>query len=284
MPKKTDDKKQTASKKGVSSAKKKDGTAYYRAYFTYKGRHISLGSFDKSAAAHSAYALAKAITEDKKHFHVDVAGEIAGYSKFAKNLSFDKWVMLINLRDSGIYCRNPIYLSGRFFDYYLDPDTPLRFDIEELFYYTTHKIGRRGGHLYVSDYGMQLNILARYGIKNFAVEGRDYRFVNGDSLDFRAGNIEIINQYHGVTQTFKKGEAQFIAKIHVNGDYVVGKYVTAEAAATAYNKAADYLESHGFKKTFPRNYIETLNDVEYAGLYQQVRISRKLKAVVQGAT
>ena len=71
-------------------------------------------------------------------------------------------VMLINLRDTGIYCRNPIYLQRRFFDYYLDPDTVLRFDIEELFYYTNHKIQRRGGHLFVADYGMQVNSLSFY--------------------------------------------------------------------------------------------------------------------------
>ena len=54
---------------------------------------------------------------------------------------------------------------------------------------------RRGGHLFVADYGMQVNIASRYGIKNFAVENRDYRFVNGNDHDFRYANIEILNTY-----------------------------------------------------------------------------------------
>lgn len=36
---------------------------------------------------------------------------------------------------------------------------------------------RRGGHLFVADYGMQVNILNRYGIKNYAVKDKDYIFV-----------------------------------------------------------------------------------------------------------
>ena len=76
---------------------------------------------------------------------------------------------MINLRDNGIYCRGPIYLRNRYFEYYLDKDTILRFDASELFYYTHHSIQRRGGHLFVADYGSQLNVYARYGIKSFAV-------------------------------------------------------------------------------------------------------------------
>ncbi len=264
---------------GVSKAQKKDGTEYYRAYFTHKGHHISLGSFQTAKEANKAYKLALTLIQKKKHFHTNVTSEIEGHAKYGSCLSFDKWVMLINLRDSGIYCRNPIYLQRRFFDYYLDPDTVLRFDIEELFYYTDHKIQRRGGHLFVADYGMQVNILSRYGIRNFAVCGRDYDFVNGDKGDFRAGNIEIRNPFHGVTERIRGEEHIYVAKIHINGDVIVGKYKTAEEAATAYNKAADYLKNHGLKKEFPRNYIDSLNDVAYAGLYQQVRISRKLKNV-----
>ena len=263
---------------GVSKAQKKDGTEYFRAYITQKGHHISLGSFVSEKQANAAYRLALSLVQKKKKYHVNVASEISGYSAYTSAVSFEKWVMLINLRDTGIYCRNPIYLQRRFFDYYLDPDTVLRFDIEELFYYTNHKIQRRGGHLFVADYRMQVNILSRYGIKNFAVPGRDYVFLNGDTGDFRAGNIEIKNPYHGVQETVKGDEHLFIAKIHINGDVTVGKYKTVEEAATAYNKAADYLSDHGFSKSFPRNYVETLNDVEYAGLYQQVRISRKLKS------
>ena len=262
---------------GVSIIQRKNGTPYYKAYFSYKGHHISLGSYSTPEGAGEAYSLAQRVVSGKEHFHQNVINEIEGHATYAPGIPFDKWVMLINLRDSGIYCRTPVYLQRRFFDYQLDPETCLRFDIEELFYYTSHKIQRRGGHLFVADYGMQVNILSRYGIRNFAVEGRDYRFVNKDHGDFRAGNIEITNLYHGVYRTIHRGNPVFVAKIHINGDYVIGKYKTPEEAATAYNKAADYLNSHGMKKNFPRNYIETLNDVEYAGMYQAVRISKKVK-------
>lgn len=57
---------------------------------------------------------------------------------------------------------------------------------------------RRGNHYFVSDYGMQLTLTSRYGIKNYAVPGRDYCFRNGDPTDFRRENLQIHNIYHGV--------------------------------------------------------------------------------------
>ena len=52
----------------------------------------------------------------------------------------------------------------------------LKFDIDDLFYYSSHKILKRQGHLYVNDYGMQITILNRYGIKNYGV--REYWIVD----------------------------------------------------------------------------------------------------------
>ena len=40
---------------GVYETTKKDGTPSYRASFTYKGKHISLGSFPTKEGAHRAY-------------------------------------------------------------------------------------------------------------------------------------------------------------------------------------------------------------------------------------
>jgi hypothetical protein len=80
---------------------------------------------------------------------------------------------------------------------------------------------KRGGHLFVSDYGMQTGILSRYGIKNYAVCGRDFIFSNGDETDYRYGNIEIINRFHGITKTVWKKNPVFLAKIHIKGDYLV---------------------------------------------------------------
>lgn len=265
---------------GAFLSTKKDGSVYYRASFTYKGKHISLGSFGTETEAHEAYRLAQKLIFDNTRFYVNTMREIEAWSEFGAALSFDKWVMLLNLRDNGIYCRNPIYLQHRFFYYCLDTDTILRFDIEELFYYMNHKLQKRGNHLFVADYGMQVSILSRYGIKSYGVPGRDYFFVNGDEYDFRSGNIEIVNPYHGVRTATFRGNTVFVARIHINGDYIVGRYSTAEEAATAYNKAADYLESHGINKHFPRNYIEDYDDLKYAGVYQRVRINKKLKTLV----
>ena len=188
--------------------------------------------------------------------------------------------MLVNLKCHGIYCRNPIFLQNRYFVYYLDERTPLKFDADDLFYYMSHKIMRRGGHLFVSDYGMQVNILSRYGIKNYAVAGRDYRFANGDPFDFRYGNIEIINRYHGVHKTIKNGKDLYVTKILINGEYIVGKYETETEAAIAYNKAAHLLKEKGFFKDFPENYIESIDEISYAKIYNQVRISKKIRSFV----
>ena len=40
---------------GVYPAQKKDGTPYWRASVTHKGKHISLGSFDDETVAERAY-------------------------------------------------------------------------------------------------------------------------------------------------------------------------------------------------------------------------------------
>ena len=93
---------------------------------------------------------------------------------------------------------------------------------------------------------------ARYGIKNYAVEGRDFRFVNGDDLDFRYENIEIINCFHGVSRVTKAGKPYYKAKIHINGDYIIGYYETDIQAAIAYNKAIDLLKSRSTRAVCPQ--------------------------------
>lgn len=259
---------------GVFSAKKKDGTIYYRSSFTYKSKHISLGSYDTELLAHKAYTEATDIINSNKKIL------IADYNKKKRVLSFDKWVILINLKDNKMYFKNPIYLRPKYFEYYLDNDpfAPLKFDADDLFFYSTHKIMRRGGHLFVADYGMQLNILNRYGIKNFAVAGKDYIFVNGDNTDYRYQNIKIINRYTGVSlETAKNGQPVYLAKIHINGDYIIGRYSDEKEAAIAYNKAADLLKNNGFAISFQTNYIEAMNSEQYMQLYSNVKISKKLR-------
>lgn len=258
---------------GVYQATKKDGTIYYRTSFTYKNKHISLGSYPTPEDSHSAYLEAITVTKD----HTIV---LDSYIQNRHILSFDKWVVLLNFRDNGLYFKNPIYLKDRYFLYYLNHKDVLKFDVDDLFYYSTHKIMKRGNHLFVADYGMQVSILSRYGIHSFSVPGRDYRFVNGDSTDYRYGNIEIINRYMGVRRELVKGLYQYITKVHIVGDFIVGRYPTEIEAAVAYNKAVNFLKEKGIVKNFTTNYIEELDEISYAAMYNRIRISKNLRAYI----
>ena len=258
---------------GVYCARKKSGELYYRASITYLNKHISLGSYSTEQHAHRAYRLAGKVLNNPLEWTID------NYPSSCL-LSFHKWVVLINARDNRIYIKNPIYIKKSFFLYYIDRNTVLKFDAEDLFYYARHKILKRGGHLFTSEYGMQINLMSRYGIKNYALAGRDFRFVNGDYTDFRYSNIEIINRYNGVTKYFKKGLPVYQAKIHIRGDYIIGRYATEEEAAIAYNKAANLLNDKGLNKNYSQNYIEGIDEITYASMYQRIRISKKLRDLV----
>jgi hypothetical protein len=261
--------KSLSSNQGLTKACKKNGEVYYRAGITYRNKHISLGSFNDITLGNKAYETANAILREGMY-------TLSDYDK-AFGLPFEKWVILINYRDNGIYIRNPIYLRKNYFLYYIGKDNFYLFDTDDLFYYGHHKIMIRGGHLFVSDYGMQVSILSRYGIKNYAVAGKDYRFINGNEHDLRYSNIEVINQYHGVSFSKWKGQPCYVAKIHIEGDYVVGRYPTEKEAAIAYNKAADTLRRSGFLKNFPINYVAEADEIEYAKLYHKLRISRNIR-------
>ncbi|MCR5685870.1 MAG: hypothetical protein K6G81_10710 [Lachnospiraceae bacterium] len=255
---------------GTFPARKKDGTLYYRASITYGSKHISLGSYETALSAHEAYKYASRL------LHEDIPADYFLNETHELPLPFSKLVMLVNLRDNGIYCKGPIYLRSNYFDYYLDAKTVLRFSADELFYYTNHSIQRRGGHLFVADYGSQLNILGRYGIPGFAVKNKDYYFKNGDESDFRSGNIVIVNRYHGVRRLMLRGHAVYIVKIHLTGSLIVGRYSDETDAAIAYNKAADVLRSKGYLNNFNQNYIEELSDEQYRTRYDKVKISKKI--------
>ena len=253
---------------GVFTASKKDGTVYYRASITHKKKHISLGSYATNVLAYGAYLEGALLLND-------TALTIADYSRH-RALPFEKWVCLINYRDNQIYFSTPIYIRKNYFEYYLSMDFILKFDIDDLFYYSSHKIMVRGRHFFVSDYGMQVNIMNRYGIKNYAVEGRDYRFVNGDNMDFRYDNIEIFNVYHGVTRKNTKDGIRYVAKIHINGNYTIGTYESDIEAAIAYNKAIDLLKKAGVNKNFSVNYLENLSPSAYADIYSKLSVSSKI--------
>jgi hypothetical protein len=138
---------------------------------------------------------------------------------------------------------------------------------------------RRGGHLFVSDYGMQVNILSRYGIKNYGVAGRDFYFVNGNHRDFRYENIKIVNRYHGVFQKQYRGKTVYETRIHWNGEFIVGRYQTETEAAIAYNKAASTMIKKGYEKKYPVNYLEELSSEEYKACFRRLNISQKIKSL-----
>lgn len=255
---------------GSFASRKKDGTLYYRSSCTFNNKHISLGSFPTDLEAHQAYLQA---THLLKHPELTLESYPGENSTITCPLSFEKWVILCNFRDNHIYFSTPIYVRPAFFHYYLEENLRLTFDIDDLFFYASHKISRRKGHLFVAHYGMQLNLPNRYGIKNYAVEGKDYRFVNGDCHDYRYENIEILNPYHGVVAVEHKGKKMFKARLHLRGYITVGYYDSALEAAIAYNKAVDEVKKRGCTKNFAQNETEGITPSVYAQIYSRLKIS-----------
>ena len=221
-------------KKGVYTATKKDGTLYYRSSITFQNKHISLGSFSSEKLAATAYLEAEKLLRT----------HVLTLDRFEENctLSFAKWVCLLNFRDNGMYIKTPIYLKDNYFYYYFSPNDYYIFDIDDLFYYSTHSIMRRGGHLFVSDYGMQVNILSRY-----------------------------------VFYKCFKGKMVYETRIHVNGEFIVGRYPTEIEAAVAYNKAASTLLKKGYERNYPVNYLETLYGDEYKTMFKKLTISKTIR-------
>ncbi|MCR5357448.1 MAG: hypothetical protein K6E63_08610 [Lachnospiraceae bacterium] len=261
---------------GVFEAVKKNGDKYYRASLTSRNKHISLGSYDTEELAGRAYSYARSLIKSTKT--IDDYDEGCG-------LDFEKYVVLVNFRDNRVYIRNPIYLQKHFFFYYLDREHVFKFDFEDLFYYSEHKISRRGNHLFVADYGMQVNLHSRYGIKKHAVLNRDYRFINNDRYDYRYENIEIINRYHGVRKrTYKTGRVIYKVVILINGNYTVGSYPSEEMAAIAYNKAVDVVKRVYPEKTYEQNYVDTLSPSVYADMYTGIEISEKITSLVKATS
>lgn len=259
---------ESAGRGGYFPAVNKNGETYFRASLTYRRKHISLGSFPTPEQAGAAYREGCRILRDK-------SCSLSSYPD-SSPLPFEKWVCLLNYRDNGLYFGNPIYVGRKMFYYYLSPSHVLKFDPDDLFYYSSHKIMCRGNHYFVADYGMQVTIASRYGLKAYAREGRDYCFRNGDNTDFRRENIQIFNVYHGVRRELVKGKWLYAVRIHINGSPLVGRYPTETEAAIAYNKAIDILKKKGSKKNYIPNYIEGLSPSKYAELYTQLDISPRI--------
>ena len=259
---------------GVYKATKKNGQVYYRGNISHNGKHISLGSYQTEEDCFLAYKEAQKILSDSSI-------TLLSYQNRLKYIDFEKCVSLINFRDNSVYIKNPIYLQKNYFIYYLDQSTLLKFDKDDLFYYSDHKIQVRGGHLFVNDYGIQTNILSRYGIIPYSVKDRDYYFANGDDTDFRYSNVILINKYHGVFKETKKGKEKYLAKIHLNGDIIIGRFDSEGEAAIAYNKAIDYCTRQGYKKNFIQNYVTEFSPKEYADIYTEIKLSKTLRYYFQ---
>lgn len=253
---------------GVFAAKTKSGEVYYRTGITKYKKHISLGSFSTEKEANAAYEEAKMLYEKKEIDPLNLRSHI-------KYLSFEKGISILNHRDYKTYFKTPIYLRQGYFSYFLEGVGELKFDNDDLFYYSSHRILVHDGHLYVNDYGMQYGILARFGIKNFAVAGKDYTFANGDFTDYRYSNVVVINKYHGVTFHEEKEVPYHESHIHINGEYIIGRFSTDAEAAVAYNKAVDAAVDAGIEKNFIQNYVLEYSPKEYADVYTSITLPKK---------
>lgn len=262
-------------KTGAYQATTKDGKTVFRSKISYRGKSVSLGTYETEVEANGAYVEAKKLYQDESISIDEVfLGDRLREKIKSAYLPSDKVVSIINHRDHNIYIKTPIYIRNGYISYFMRDGKELKFDMDELFYYSSHRILKRGNSLYVNDFGMQYRILDRYGIHHNSVSGVDYTFVNGDELDFRSANVVVVNPYFGVRKKeVLAAKPYYETKIHLNGDYIVGRFKDEVRAAIAYNKAADYAKEHGFDKDFPQNYVDEVSPREYAEIYYEIKLS-----------
>ena len=261
-------------KAGAYRATTKDGKVVYRSKISYHGKSVSLGTYDTEDEANGAYTEAQKLYTNLNLTIDEVfLGDKVRAGHKGRFLPSDKVVSILNHRDHDIYIKTPIYIRNGYISYFMRDGSELKFDMDELFYYSSHRILKRGESLYVNDFGMQYRILDRYGIHINSVSGKDYTFVNGDSLDFRSANVIVVNPYFGVHKKEEvEGKPYFEAKIHLNGDYIIGRYKTQVKAAIAYNKACDYAKENGLDREFIQNYIDEISPREYADIYTEIKL------------
>lgn len=254
---------------GIYVDTRKNGTTFYRSSITFQNKHISLGSYPLETDAHKAYQEAKTAL-----YTASLTPEDYETSQI---LPFEKWVVLINFRNNSLYFSTPIYLYSRFFLYYLSQDEVFKFDSEDLFYFGSRKIMRRGKHYFVADFGMQVSVPSRFGIRSYSVEGRDYKHVNGDLLDFRRENILLVNRYRGVLKQTINAKTIYRCQIHVGGNVHVGDFTREDDAAIAYNKAIDLLYSAGIRKNYSPNELDGISPSTYANIYTSLTLAKSFE-------
>ncbi len=251
---------------GIYASTYKNGMTYYRVSITYRNKHISLGSTDDENTAIMRYKLASSILRNNKYILTD-------YNKTDQSLDFEKWIVIMNFRDNGLYFKTPIYLSKSYFTYYLSRQRELFFDVDDMFFYSTHKIFMRGNYLFVNDYGMQINILSRFGIRNHSSLGKDYLFIDGNPNNFKYENIKINNPYIGVEQVIINHKPVYKAKIHLKGYVTLGYFQSIHKAAIAYNKAVDFMLRYITPdKNYSKNYIDAISTDEVEFYYTSIKL------------
>ncbi len=238
----------------------------YKVYFVFESNKIYLGTYPSMETAEKVLAEAKALMNAPK-----------GPPCFEHaSLNYKKIVSLCNLRDHKKYMKNPIYLYGPYFHYYLSKDCILVFDSKDLFYFSTYRIYKRGNYLYTQDSISQQNILLRFGIPNHSVMNKDYFFKNGNPYDFRSENLVVVNGYKGVKQKLKKDKAIYIAYIHTKTNLIIGHYESEMEAAIAYNKAIDLLHEQNLNHDYTPNTIPYITKTEYQAIYDRISVSPRL--------
>jgi hypothetical protein len=75
----------------------------------------------------------------------------------------------------------------------------------------------------------------------------------------------------------------YVAKILINGNYIIGKYRTEIEAAIAYNKTGELLVNAGIINTYQPNYIENLSSIQYASIHSSVKISKKIRELINNS-
>lgn len=65
----------------------------------------------------------------------------------------------------------------------------------------------------------------------------------------------------------------YTVRIHLRGNYIVGRYNTDIEAAIAYNKAIDILRSKGVTNNFTPNYVDGIAPSHYAEIYSSLTIA-----------
>lgn len=158
----------------------------------------------------------------------------------------------------------------------------LTFDIEDLFYYSGHKIMSRGGYFFVNElrYADQYFSTLRYPQP---LRKRKRLFIPQRwRTRFPLFQCCHCQRYNGVEQIEKNGRILYKTRIHINGNYTIGTYTSENEAAIAYNRAIDLLaEQLPDFKNYTRNYIEGLSHIEYASIYNTVKISRRFRRYIE---